>query len=119
MRLGVTRKQWLQQNTDPDEFAAIVAFNQAQMMWWQLQKDDAGTDKEAVAKASDKLKMVSNWKVFAEVMETYLGYLTGSERVPLKYVIHLQAIPDPEAAYDAMSTEYCFSTTEWWFFPMR
>jgi len=56
-------------------------------------------DKEIVAKAPDKFKIGSSWKVFAEALETYLGQLVGSGRVPLKYVIRRIDIPLPNTVY--------------------
>jgi len=56
-------------------------------------------DKESVAKAPDKFKIISNWKVFPEALETYLMQLLGSGRVPLSYIICLDAVVTPDAAY--------------------
>lgn len=63
-----------------------MALNQAQIMQQQLE-DKARGDGESLAKVPDKFKTASNWKVFIETMETHLGQLVGSERVPLKNVI--------------------------------
>jgi hypothetical protein len=63
----------------------------------QSLEDDTRVDKELVAKAPDKFRNASHWKVFAEAMETYLAQLTGSGRVPLSYVIRrLAALPDAD-----------------------
>ena len=62
-------------------------------------EDDARMDKEAVAKAPDKFKSATAWKVFAEAMETYLSQLFGSGRVPLRYVIRKQEQPEPGTVY--------------------
>ena len=56
-------------------------------------------EKEIVAKATDKFKNVSNWKLFAEALETYLSQLLGSGRVPLCYVIRRQAQLNPDAQF--------------------
>jgi hypothetical protein len=47
----------------------------------------------------DKFKLPSNWKVFSEAMETYLGQLKGTGRIPLSYVIRRIAQPDLDAQY--------------------
>jgi hypothetical protein len=47
-----------------------------------------------VAKAPEKFKNASTWKVFAEAMETYLGQLIGSGRIPLRYVIRRRENPE-------------------------
>ena len=56
-------------------------------------------DKETVAKMPEKFKQSSQWRVFAEMIETYLGQLKGSGRVPLNYVIRKLAIPVPGTVY--------------------
>ena len=61
--------------------------------------DEARGVSETLAKAPEKFKVASNWKVFSEAMETYLGQLLGSGRVPLQYVIRTDAIADPQAMY--------------------
>jgi hypothetical protein len=48
----------------------------------QQLEDDARMDKETVAKAPEKFKTASSWKVFSEVLETYLGQILGSGRIP-------------------------------------
>jgi len=65
----------------------------------QQLEDDARMDKETVAKAPEKFKTASSWKVFSEVLETYLGQILGSGRIPLRYVIRKAAHADPEAVY--------------------
>ncbi len=52
-----------------------------------------------IAKAPDKFKIPTSWKVFAEALETYLGQLLGFGATPLKYVIRKQAVPIPNAVY--------------------
>ena len=44
--------------------------------------------------------MASQWKIFAEALETYLGQLRGSGRVPLNYIICHTAVNSPEEAYE-------------------
>jgi hypothetical protein len=48
----------------------------------------------------DKFKQSSQWRVFAEMIETYLSQLMGSGRVHLNYVIRKLTDPIPEAAYE-------------------
>ena len=86
LRYWVANKQRLQQPIVATEFTMITALNQAQIMR-QEAEDDARMDKEIVAKAPDKFKSGSTWKIFAEALETYLSQLLGSGRVPLSYVI--------------------------------
>jgi hypothetical protein len=50
-------------------------------------EDEARADKELTAKMPDKFKLPSNWKVFSEAMQTYLGQLKGTGCIPLSYVI--------------------------------
>jgi hypothetical protein len=99
MRFWVTNLQRLQQQVDANDFTTALALNQAQTMRQQLE-DDARTDRESVAKAPDKFKSATNWKVFAEALETYLGRLMGSGRVPLKYIIRNEVIPAPDAVFE-------------------
>ncbi len=49
-----------------------VAMEQAQMINYEI---ELATEKEMIAKAPDKLKIPSSWKVLAEALETYLGQL--------------------------------------------
>ena len=84
---------------DANQFTMIVAFSQAQIMRQQLE-DDARTNKEPVAKMLDKFKSATSWKIFAKALETYLGQLLGSGRIPLRYVIRRLANPDPDATYN-------------------
>jgi glucosamine 6-phosphate synthetase-like amidotransferase/phosphosugar isomerase protein len=65
---------------------AAAAYEQSQLMV-RLQEDESTTDKEVVAKLPDKFKQPNQWKVFAELIETYLSQLKGSGRIPLNYVI--------------------------------
>jgi hypothetical protein len=44
--------------------------------------------------------VASQWKIFAEALETYLGQLRGSGRVPLNNIIHCTAVAPPEEAYE-------------------
>jgi hypothetical protein len=76
----------------------VVALNQAQAMCQQME-DDARVDKEPVAKAPDKFKSATSWKIFAEALETYLGQILGLGCIPLHYIIRRLANPDPAAVY--------------------
>jgi hypothetical protein len=73
-------------------FTAATAYEQSQLMV-RLQEDESTTDKEVVAKLPDKFKQPNQWKVFAELIETYLSQLRGGGRIPLSYVIQKQAVP--------------------------
>ena len=86
MRFWVIQRQRLQLPVDATQFNMIVALNQAQIMRQQAE-DDARSDKEPVAKAPDKFKSATSWKIFAEALETYLGQILGSGRIPLRYII--------------------------------
>jgi hypothetical protein len=72
----------------------------------QQLEDDIHMDKESVAKAPDKLKAGSTWKVFSEAMGTYDSQLLGSGHVPLVYVIRQNEILDA-------SVEYCCFISAW------
>jgi hypothetical protein len=98
MRFWVTQWQRLQLPVDATQFTMVVALNQAQIMRQQAE-DDARTDKEPVAKAPDKFKSARAWKIFAEALETYLGQILGSGRIPLRYVICRVANLDPATTY--------------------
>jgi hypothetical protein len=97
-RFWVMNRQRLGLAVNANEFMAIQVFEQAQQMV-RLQEDEAVADKETVAKLPDKFKETSKWKVFAELMETYLSQLKGSGRVPLNYVIRKRAAPIPGTVY--------------------
>jgi hypothetical protein len=62
-----------------------------------LQEDETIGDR--VAKMPDKFKQPSQWRVFAEMTETYLSQLKGSGWVPLNYVIRKLAVPIPGRTY--------------------
>jgi hypothetical protein len=80
------------------DLTMVVALNQAKTMRQQLE-DDARMDKEMIAKAPENFKTASSWKVFSEALETYLGQILGSGRIPLRYVIRKAALADPAAVY--------------------
>jgi hypothetical protein len=91
-------KQRMQLPVAAEDFTMVVALNQAQTTRQQLE-DDARMDKEMVAKAPEKFKTASSWKVFSEAFETYLGQILGSGRIPLRYVIRMAVHADPVAVY--------------------
>jgi hypothetical protein len=99
MQFWVANLQRLQQQVVANTFTTVLALNQAQLMR-QMLEDDSRADKEIVAKAPDKFKVASNWKIFAEAMETYLAQLTGSGRVPLSYVICCTVRPEEGAIFE-------------------
>jgi hypothetical protein len=98
MRFWVTQRQCLQLPVDAEQFNMVIALTQAQIIRQQAE-DDARADKEPVVKAPDKFKVATSWKVFAEAIETYLGQILGSGRIPLWYVIRRLAVPNPEVIY--------------------
>jgi hypothetical protein len=42
---------------------------------------------------------MTNWKLFAKTLETYLGQLLGSECIPLHFIIRCQAHYDPNTQF--------------------
>lgn len=98
LRFWVSNNQRLQLPIVAEEYTMIIALNQVQKMR-QHAEDDARMDKEIIAKAPDKFKTGTTWKIFAEATETYLGQLLGSGWIPLSYIIRRTELPDPEATY--------------------
>ena len=94
IRFWVVNYQRLGLPVDADDFTAITAFEQLQLMV-RLQEDEAVADKESVAKLPDKFRQPSQWRVFAEMIETYLSQLKGSGRIALNYVIRKNTVPVP------------------------
>jgi hypothetical protein len=94
----VVNRQRLGLPVDADDFTAVLAFEQSQLMV-RLQEDEALADKETVAKLPDKFKLPSQWRVFAEMIKTYLSQLKGSGRVALNYVIRKAPTPAPGTIY--------------------
>jgi hypothetical protein len=99
MRHWVVNCQRLALLVDADEFSAITAFEQSQLMV-HLQEDEATGERESIAKLPDKFKQPSQWRVFAELVETYLSPLKGSGHVALNYVIRKLAVPIPGTIYE-------------------
>jgi len=79
------------------KITAVLAHNVAQNMWHMLE-DEARANKEETAKFPDKFKSHSNWRIFAESMETNLSHCKVGDRIPLKYkkkasqLLHLQGM---------------------------
>jgi hypothetical protein len=96
MHYGVANLLCLGQPINAAVFMMQVAMAQAQIMNYEI---ELASKKEMIAKAPDKFKNPISWKVFAEALETYLGQLLGFGATPLKYVIHKQAVPIPNAVY--------------------
>jgi hypothetical protein len=95
----VVNRQRLGLLVDADEFSAITAFEQSQLMVC-LQEDEATGKRELISKLPDKFKQPSQWRVFAELVETYLSQLKGSGRIALNYVIRKLAVPIPGMIYE-------------------
>jgi hypothetical protein len=98
IRFWVTNRQRLQIAIDATEITPALAYTQANIRSHMIE-DEARADKEPSAKMPDKFKFPSNWKIFSEAMETYLGQLKGTGRIPLSYVIRRQAQPPDDAQY--------------------
>jgi hypothetical protein len=99
VRFWVANRQRLQKPVEPNAVNGVLAYNQAQMMRHMLE-DEARADKEQTAKMPEKFKTPSQWRIFAEAMETYFSHLRGSGRIPLHYVIRKNTVPTPNAVYD-------------------
>jgi hypothetical protein len=59
-----------------------MAYEQSQLMV-RLKEDKDAADKDVMAKMPDKFKQPSQWKVFAELVETYLSQLKDVGVFPL------------------------------------
>jgi hypothetical protein len=89
----------LQIAIDAAEITPALAYTQANIRSHMIE-DEARADKEPSAKMPDKFKFPSNWKIFSEAnMETYLGQLKGTGRIPLSYVIRRLAQPPDDVQY--------------------
>jgi hypothetical protein len=99
MQFWVANLQRLQQQVVANTFTTVLALNQAQLMR-QMLEDDSRVDKEIIVKAPDKFKVASNWKIFAEAMETYLAQLTGSSCITLSYVIRCTVRPEEGTIFE-------------------
>jgi hypothetical protein len=98
LRFWIAGHQRLQLPIDPAEVTPALIFTQANTRTHMIE-DKIQADKEMAAKMPDKFKNPSTWKIFAEALETYLGQLKGTGRIPLCYVIRRLATPPPEAQH--------------------
>ncbi len=99
IRFWVANRQRLQLVIDAADITPALAYTQANIRS-RIIEDEARADKEPSAKMPNKFKFPSNWKVFSEAMESYLGQLKGTGWIPLCYVIHRLAQPPPDAQYE-------------------
>jgi hypothetical protein len=98
VRFWISARQCLQIPINADEVTPALAYTQANIRAHMIE-DEARADKEPTAKMPDKFKSPTNWKVFAEAMQTYLGQLKGTGRIPLSYVIRCVAQPPDDTIY--------------------
>jgi hypothetical protein len=98
IRFWISNRQRLQMPIIADDLTPALAYTQANIRAHMIE-DEARADKEPTAKMTDKFKNPSNWKVFAEAMQTYIGQLKGTGRIPLSYVIRQVAQPPDDATY--------------------
>jgi hypothetical protein len=82
LRFWISNRQRLQIAIDATEITPALVYTQANIRAHMIE-DEARADKEPTAKMPDKFKIPSSWKVFSEAMETYLGQLKGTGRIPL------------------------------------
>jgi hypothetical protein len=61
--------------------------------------DEESCESDAKMKLPDKFKLTSKWVVFAESIDTYLNRLKGQGRIPLNYVIWIEAESKIGAVY--------------------
>lgn len=98
LHYGVTNKQRLHKPVNAASITAVEIFNQAQVLS-RILEDECISDKETVATPPDKFKIASTGKIFAEALDTYLGQLKGTGRIPLKYVICQYEVPVPDTVF--------------------
>jgi hypothetical protein len=97
LRFWIVNRQRMQLQINVAEIT-LALMTQAQLMNQELEEVEKA-DKEIRAKMPDKFKIAMSWKIFSEVLETYLGQLKGQGNVPLKYIIRKQEIPLPGLLY--------------------
>jgi hypothetical protein len=95
------------QDIDPHLFTREIAVTEAIKM---VNTEDEAQETDSEMKLPDKFKVTSKWTVFSESVDTYLNRLKGQGRIPLNYVIRLQAEPDVGTVY-ATEQEFLVSTT--------
>jgi hypothetical protein len=98
-RFWVANRQRVQLPVDANDVTPILIYTQANMRANMIE-DEARADREPTAKIPDKFKLPSMWKIFAEALDTYLGQLKGTGRIPLRYVIRRLATPDVNAVFE-------------------
>jgi hypothetical protein len=100
MRFWVTNRQRLGLPVEAEDFTTATAFEQTALMTRMIE-DEARTEKDQVATMPEKFKKASEYKLFEESLETYLGLLRGTGRIPLSYVIRHDEVADPSAIYES------------------
>jgi hypothetical protein len=98
LQFQILKQQRLQITIDAADITPALIYMQANIRAHMIE-DEARVDKELTAEMLDKFKIPSNWKVFSEAMETYLGQLKGTGHIPLSYVICQLALPPDDAQY--------------------
>jgi hypothetical protein len=86
MHFWVTNHQRLGLPVEAEDFTTATAFEQTALMT-PMTEDEARTEKDQVVTMPEKFKKASEYKLFEESLETYLGLLRGTGRIPLSYVI--------------------------------
>jgi ribonuclease HIII len=81
MHFWVVKQQCLGVPIVPDQFTQAKAYNQTMQMT-RLSEEEARKDKDQLAKIPDKFKKASDFKIFDEALDTYLGLIDGSGRAP-------------------------------------
>ena len=74
----------------------IITQSEAYQLYNENKKSKRST--ETVVKP-DKFMYASKWRVFHDLVKAYLQNVSGSNGIPLAYVIRSQAIPTPGATY--------------------
>jgi hypothetical protein len=86
MRFWVTNRQRLGLPVEAEDFTTATAFTQTALMM-QMAEDKARTEKDQIAMMPEEFKKASEYKLFEESFEAYLGLLKGTGRIPLSYVM--------------------------------
>lgn len=72
--------------------------DEAALKYSIAQSDDGAKDKEGV-KMPEKFKQSTSFRVYDEVMDTYLNTQVGCTGIPLNYIIRKQEIPEADDDY--------------------
>ncbi len=105
MRYWVKQRLRLQQPVASALFTEEVAEETAQR--FAIAQDELAakaTDKEGL-KMPDKFKHGTNFRVYDEVMDTYLNQFLGVSNVPINYVVRKQDEPEEDAVYENEAEE--------------